>query len=82
MEPKVISSTDLRVKTRDIIEGAKFKGQHYIVKTFGKPMVAIVGIDDYYALISSGVLDSQRIHTAEAAVGQADTNCPEYRSEV
>lgn len=47
MKPKVITSTELRLKTRDIVESAKFKGQHFIVETFGKPMVAIVGIDDY-----------------------------------
>lgn len=52
MEPKVISSTDLRVNTRDVIESAKFKGQHYIVETFGKPMVAIVGIDEYHRLVA------------------------------
>lgn len=67
MDPKVISSTDLRIKTRDIIENAKFKGQHYIVKTFGKPMVAIVGIDDYYALINPKISYSQRTDTTEAA---------------
>ena len=81
MDPKVISSTDLRVKTRDIIESAKFKGQHYIVETFGKPMAAIVGIDDYYELINSKALDSQSIDTAEAADGGADMSCPENRNE-
>jgi antitoxin (DNA-binding transcriptional repressor) of toxin-antitoxin stability system len=49
--PQVISATTLRTKTRDILEQAKFKGEHYIVETFGKPMVAIVGIDDYWALV-------------------------------
>ena len=52
MDPKVISSTQLRVKTRDIIESAKFEGQHYIVETFGKPMVAIIGIDEYHRLVA------------------------------
>ena len=77
MNPKVITSTDLRVKTRDIIEGAKFNGQHYIVETFGKPMVAIVGIDDYYVLMNSEVLNRQRIDTAEVADERAHTSCPE-----
>ncbi len=50
-DPQVISATTLRTKTRDILEQAKFKGEHYIVETFGKPMVAILGIDDYWALV-------------------------------
>ena len=47
----VVTSTDLRVKTRDIIEDAKFKNRHFIVETFGKPMVAIIGIDEYNQLM-------------------------------
>ncbi len=49
-QPKVISATMLRTKTRDILEEAKFGGGHFIVETFGKPMVAIVGIEEYWAL--------------------------------
>ena len=47
----VISSTDLRVKTRDIMEDAKFRNKHFIVKTFGKPMVAIISVDEYNELM-------------------------------
>ena len=49
-KPKVISATMLRTKTRDILEEAKFGGGHFIVETFGKPMVAIVGIEEYWEL--------------------------------
>ena len=49
-EPKVISATMLRTKTRDILEEAKFGGGHFIVETFGKPMVAIVGVEEYWEL--------------------------------
>jgi len=59
-EPKVINATDLRNNMRDIIEQAKFRGSHYIVQTHGKPMVAIVGIEEYEQLIGgriSGVED-------------------------
>ena len=48
---RVISSTELRVKTRDIVEEAKFENKHFIVETFGKPMVAIIGIDEYNELM-------------------------------
>lgn len=47
----VISATELRVKTRDIVEEAKFKNKHFIVETFGKPMVAIIGVDEYHELM-------------------------------
>ena len=36
---QVINATMLRTKTRDILEQAKFQGEHFIVETFGKPMV-------------------------------------------
>jgi len=39
---QVINATMLRTKTRDILEQAKFQGEHFIVETFGKPMVAIL----------------------------------------
>lgn len=50
IEPKVISATTLRTKTRDILEEARFGGGHFIVETFGKPMVAIVSVEEYWRL--------------------------------
>ena len=58
-EPKVISATMLRTKTRDILEEAKFSGGHFIVETFGKPMVAIVGVEEYWALRNEAKNDSR-----------------------
>lgn len=49
--PQVINATMLRTKTRDILEAARFNGGHFIVETFGKPMVVIVGVDEYWALV-------------------------------
>ena len=51
-DPQVISSTLLRTNTRDILEQAKFRGEHFIVETFGKPMVAIVGVEEYWNLLN------------------------------
>ena len=48
---KTVSSTELRLKARDIIESARYEGQHFIVETFGKPMVAIIGINEYETLM-------------------------------
>ncbi|MFN2220759.1 MAG: hypothetical protein ACK2UA_19265 [Anaerolineae bacterium] len=63
-DPQVISSTLLRTKTRDILEQAKFKGEHFIVETFGKPMVAIVGVDEYWSLLNQ-VRTTERAQTPE-----------------
>jgi hypothetical protein len=62
-KPQVISATVLRTKTRDILEQAKFGGGHFIVETFGKPMVAIVGVEDYWKLVDQAIDEDQ--HRAE-----------------
>ena len=56
-DPQIISSTLLRTKTRDILEQAKFRGEHFIVETFGKPMVAIVGVDEYWDLLNQARME-------------------------
>lgn len=48
-----INATDLRIRTRDIIERARFKGEHFVVHTFGKPVAVILGIEEYNALMQS-----------------------------
>jgi len=61
-KPKVINATTLRIKTRDVLEEAKFSGEHFIVETFGKPMVAIMGVEDYWRLVDrSPDADSVRL---------------------
>jgi len=66
-DPQVISSTLLRTKTRDILEQAKFKGEHFIVETFGKPMAVIVGVDEYWSLLSQ-VRAGEHAQTPEGTV--------------
>ncbi len=46
----VITVSELRAKTRDILERAKFKGERIIVETSGQPMVTIIGVDEYRQL--------------------------------
>jgi prevent-host-death family protein len=46
----VITISELRKKTRDILERAKFKGERIIVETSGQPMVTIIGVDEYRQL--------------------------------
>ncbi len=46
-EPITINTTDLRIKTRDLMERVKFNGERFIVETFGRPMVVIISLDDF-----------------------------------
>jgi len=50
---KTISVTDLRMITREIIDAAHFKGQHYVVERNGKPMVVVVGVEEYELMMGS-----------------------------
>jgi len=51
MEAKTISVTDLRLSAAEILGAARFGGQHFIVQRFGRPMVAIVGVEEYKELM-------------------------------
>ncbi len=46
MEGKV-TATELRVKTRDLMERVKFRGEQLIVENFGRPMVVMISFEDY-----------------------------------
>jgi antitoxin (DNA-binding transcriptional repressor) of toxin-antitoxin stability system len=50
VEPTVINATELRINTRDIMERVKFKGECFLVKTFGQPTAMIISVDEYYDL--------------------------------
>ncbi len=47
MEPKIINSTELRTKTRDLMERVKFNGEAFVVETFGRPMAVIISFEDF-----------------------------------
>lgn len=51
MEPKTISVTELRLSAAEILGAARFGGQHFIVQRFGRPMVAIIGVEEYRQLM-------------------------------
>ncbi len=46
-EPEVISVTDLRNSTREVVENAHFRNRRYVVERAGQPMVVIVGVEDF-----------------------------------
>lgn len=49
-DPEVITVTELRNMTREIIENAHFRGRQYVVERVGQPMVVIIGIEEYQLL--------------------------------
>jgi hypothetical protein len=50
-DPEIITVTDLRVATREIIENAHFRGRRYVVERAGHAMVVVLGIEEYNYLI-------------------------------
>lgn len=47
MEPETINSTELRTKTRDLMERVKYNGEIFLVETFGRPMAVIMSVEDF-----------------------------------
>lgn len=87
MQTTVVSATDLRTNTRDILERAKFRGEHFVVESFRKPMVAIVGIQEYLDLMGQSEelvieRESERLageeseRSAEAATSREESSEP------
>ena len=50
MEATKINATELRIQTRDILERARFKGERFLIQTFGRPVAVIMGIEEYDTL--------------------------------
>ena len=44
---KIVSSTELQKRTRDIIDQARTQDTAIVVETYGKPMVVILPYDEY-----------------------------------
>ncbi len=47
MEATIVTATELRLKTRDLMERVKFRGEHFIVENFGRPMAVMISVEDY-----------------------------------
>lgn len=47
MEPETINSTQLRTKTRDVIERVQFGGESFIIHTFGRPVAVIIPFAEF-----------------------------------
>ncbi len=47
MEPAKISATELRQKTRDLMERVHYKGEHLIIENFHRPIAVVISYEDY-----------------------------------
>lgn len=50
VEPILINATDLRIKTREIMERVKYRGEIFLIQTFGQPTAIIISLDEYAKL--------------------------------
>ncbi len=67
-EPEVISVTDLRNSTREVVENAHFRNRRYVVERAGQPMVVVLGVEEYHHLV------------AEKEDSGRDTDSPRFTS--
>jgi prevent-host-death family protein len=51
MQPIVINATELRVRTREIMERVKYKGDRFLIQTFGRPTAIILSVEEYNMMI-------------------------------
>ncbi len=47
MEPVKISATELRQKTRDLMERVHYHGEHLIIENFHRPIAVMISYEDY-----------------------------------
>lgn len=53
MEPNKINVTDLRLRTREIMERVKYGGETFQVEIFGQPAAVILNVVEYAKLNDS-----------------------------
>jgi prevent-host-death family protein len=64
---KVVSSTELQKRTRDVIDLARTQDMAIVVETYGKPMVVILPYDEYqeYMAFKQRQQEARRARFAE-----------------
>ena len=45
--PRVVTSTELQKKTREVIDWARIRGEPVVVESYGKPMAAVLSYEEY-----------------------------------
>jgi antitoxin (DNA-binding transcriptional repressor) of toxin-antitoxin stability system len=73
VEPTVINATDLRIKTREIMERVKFKGECFLIKTFGQPTAMIISVEKYTEITGKTLAQSENSLKEPSVAGGKDT---------
>lgn len=50
LSTKTIQATDLRVRTRDILEAVRWRHEVFQVTTFGTPVAVLLSVEEYARL--------------------------------
>lgn len=65
MKATEINATDLRIRTRDIMERVKYRGEIFLVKTFGQPTAVIISVHEYERTLKNACAEDKDLVTAE-----------------
>ena len=60
MKEQTITVTNLRAKTRQVVTQVQSRGQPVIVQSFGEPVAAIVGLNEYRELMELKRANAER----------------------
>lgn len=72
---KVVTSTELQKKTREVIDWTRVKGESVVIETYGKPMAAMISYDEYQAYLQYKERRARRfMQLREAAAANAAYN--------
>ena len=67
---KVVSSTELQKKTREVIDWARTKGEAVVIESYGKPMAAIVSFEEYQAYLQYKQARAERFNRLRRAAAE------------
>ena len=81
MATKIIPVSDLRRKTSDVIKSVQSEGQVVYVTQHGRPVVVLVGYEDYETLMAQ-LEDLSDMASLEAAVDEPARPYDEFVAEL
>lgn len=71
MVTQTIKVTELRNRTREIMQRVRFKSEKFLIENFGQPMAVILSVEEYETLVSAALgerLSADTLQRAERLV--------------
>lgn len=56
MVTQTIKVTELRNRTREIMQRVRFKSERFLIQNFGEPMAVILSVEEYETLVNASLL--------------------------